>query len=99
MFGEEEGLWTREDIDELVSEIQDNKEYRKYKNMRIIGAYIENDKQIELDFEFQDEIFTIKQKIDMRKIKTFPSDLAKVYAPIMVELLENTINLEFDRRR
>ena len=93
MFGDDDSFWTRDDINELVSEIEDSKQLIQFLTinrimMRINGSYIENDNTIELDVELiRDNIEvweTFRQKIDMRKI-TSPNCLVEKYAPLLVE--------------
>lgn len=78
-------FWCREDLDEFQSELEDRKFIKKNKII-IRRGYIELDEDnkniMEFDFVYQDCEFTVKQKIDMRRIQK-PSDLRTKYIPVI----------------
>lgn len=76
-------FWTRDDLDELESDIEDNPSIKKLLDFSIKESYIE-DNVIELGVSYNESYFTVTEKIDMRKIKA-PQDLIKVYSPILVK--------------
>ena len=78
-------FWCRNDIDELQSELEDRKFIKQF-GIKIKRGYIEEDNRIELDYEYDGIEYTVKQKIDMRKIKK-PRDLQLKYVPILEILI------------
>ena len=74
----DESFWTREDLDEFIYELEEQKELKSY-NYKILGSFMENDNRLEIDIvDENDNEYTFCEKIDMRKIKN-PNDLQKVY--------------------
>ena len=87
MFGCESGFFTRDDLNELMYEIND----RCPKGMQATAIYMSNDgRTLEVDME-DDEYGseTVYKKIDMRKIRK-PSDLLR-YANSIIADFENTV--------
>lgn len=88
MFGCESGFFTRDDLNELMDEIND----RCSKGMQATGIYMSNDGRT-LEVDMEDEEWggdTIYKKIDMRKIRK-PSDLLR-YADSIITEFENTVS-------
>ena len=88
MFGCESGFFTRDDLNELMDEIND----RCPKGTQATGIYMSNDgRTLEVDMEDEDwGGDTIYKKIDMRKIRK-PSDLLR-YADSIITEFENTVS-------
>lgn len=87
MFGCESGFFTRDDLNELMYEIND----RCPKGMQATAIYMGDDqKTLEVDME-DDEYGseTVYKKIDMRKIRK-PSDLLR-YANSIIADFQNTV--------
>jgi len=78
-------FWTRDDLNDLVADIEDTPSIQSLKDFRIMESYI-TDNVIELEIMYNEEYNTITQKIDMRRIKA-PSDLSKIYTPELVKLI------------
>jgi hypothetical protein len=83
-------FWTRDDLNELVSEVENDEYIQTLKNFRINESYI-TDNVIELEIMYNEEYMTITKKIDMRKIKS-PNDLCKIYTSELVELIRLKCN-------
>lgn len=81
MFGDDDSFWTRDDLDEFVSELEDTEEFNHFK-ITIYESYIEDNNMMELGIKYNDYELSVYQKIDMRKIKS-PNDLRKIYIPIV----------------
>ena len=82
MFGCEGGFFTRDDLNELMYEIND----RCPKGMQATAIYMgDDDKTLEVDME-DDEYGseTVYKKIDMRKIRK-PSDLLRYANSIIAD--------------
>jgi len=87
-------FWTRDDIDELVSAIEDTLQLGADKSLTpliINESYISNDNIVEICFTHQDTSYTVKQKIDMRKIQS-PNDLNKKYVSVIAEQILQVIS-------
>ena len=88
MYGCESGFFTRDDLNELMYEIND----RCPKGMQATAIYMSNDgRTLEVDME-DDEYGseTVYKKIDMRKIRK-PSDLLR-YANSIIADFQNTVD-------
>lgn len=79
-FDEDDEFFTREELDEFVSELKDDPDLA---NIEFTASYITNN-LLEIEFSYKDWEDNLAQvKIDMRKIER-PSDLYK-YLPIIKE--------------
>lgn len=86
LFGCGDSFWTRDDLDEFLSELEDTPEI-KQKKITIKGIFMERDNELQVDVESADGCsWTVIQKIDMRKIKT-PHDLITKYLKPVVETI------------
>lgn len=85
-----ETYWSRSDLDELQSAIEDELSkmgYNKLGNNNVVleRMYCDSDNKFELDCRVEDwEDFTVEVKVDLRRAKTL-QDLIRVYAPQFVE--------------
>lgn len=86
-FDEEDGFFTREELDEFTSELQDIAP----SDVAVYKAFIDSSNVLEVDWSYQDFEETSSMKIDMRKIKT-PSDLIKRYLPSFKFLIDSRVN-------
>ena len=78
---EDEGYFTREDLDSLCGEIQDLLPEGTF----ITESYIEKDNMLELVWHDKNEIeYSLFQKIDLRKAWS-ESTLCEKYAPLLSE--------------
>lgn len=85
-WDEEDSFFTREDIDEFTSELQDNMPEEV-----VIGrGFVEPDNMLEVDWSYEGYEETSKIKIDMRKIK-LPSDLIKRFLKPVKEMIDNRV--------
>ena len=86
-FGDEGGFFTREELDEFTSELQDIAP----DGVAVYKAYIDSNNILEVDWSYQDYEETSSMKIDMRKIKR-PSDLIKRYLSPFKFLIDSKVN-------
>jgi len=88
MFGCESGFFTRDDLNELMYEINE----RCPKGMQATAIYMSNDDRT-LEVDMEDEEYgseTIYKKIDMRKIRK-PSDLLR-YANSIIDEFQSKVD-------
>ena len=85
-WGEEDSFFTREDIDEFTSELQDNVP----EDVVIGRGFVEPGNMLEVDWSYEGYEETSKMKIDMRKIK-LPSDLIKRFLKPVKEMIDNRV--------
>lgn len=85
-WGEEDSFFTREDIDEFTSELQDNLP----EDVVIGRGFVEPGNMLEVDWSYEGYEETSKMKIDMRKIK-LPSDLIKRFLKPVKEMIDNRV--------
>ena len=86
-FGDEGGFFTREELDEFTSELQDITP----NGVTVYKAYIDSNNILEVDWSYQDFEETSSMKIDMRKIKR-PSDLINRYLSSFKFLIDSKVN-------
>ena len=85
-WGEEESFFTRDDLDEFTTELEDQIDGLTCR------AYFEPGNILSVDFLYKDELdSTAECKVDMRKIK-LPSDLISKYLPVIKEKILSEIN-------
>lgn len=78
-----EQYFTREDLVEFADDVVDRLNVISYSKFDYTEVYLEPGNDLELTIAWSDYEDTIKEHIDMRKIRK-PSDLCKVYAPLFV---------------
>ena len=78
-----EQYFTREDLVEFADDVVDRLNVISYSKFDYTEVYLEPGNDLELTIVWSDYEDTIKEHIDMRKIRK-PSDLCKVYAPLFV---------------
>ena len=78
-----EQYFTREDLVEFAEDVVDRLNMISYSKFDYTEVYLEPGNDLELTIAWSDYEDTIKEHIDMRKIRK-PSDLCKVYAPLFV---------------
>lgn len=78
-----EQYFTREDLVEFADDVVDRLNAISYSKFDYTEVYLEPGNNLELTIAWSDYEDTIKEHIDMRKIRK-PSDLCKVYAPLFV---------------
>lgn len=77
-FGEEDGFFTRDDLDEFTGELEDQ---LSGTGIEIWKAYMEPGNNLEVDWEYEGFEDTFKIRIDMRKIRK-PNDLFRYIEPV-----------------
>lgn len=92
--------FTRDDINELMSEINDVLEKGDdLHGCTVIGIYLEKKNNLELDIaDNYGYEKTISQKIDLRKANT-PCKLVEKYCPMLVEMIVDTYQKDNDFER
>ncbi len=97
MFGEDNGFWTRDDIDELGYAVADYITEKGGFDVEYYSGYANSDKEIEItvDYPFADQQFTHTDYIDFRKIKV-PRDLITRYVKVFGDALIGEIE-DFQR--
>ena len=87
---EEEGFFTRDDLDEFQAELED-----EIPNVIFRKTYLEPGNSLEVDWEYEGYEETTKVRVDMRRIR-YPRDLIRKYAPTVAGMIKNSC-AEIDR--
>lgn len=96
-FDLDNSFWTRGDLNEFISQLEDEPFIKELPEFVIRGSFIEKDhkkERIEIDISYRDYEETIMIPIDMKKIKS-PSDLFKTYIESTKEaILQKTMQID-----